>query len=180
MIKGGFLSAKERAALQAVIRHPSETQGVARRANALLLLDDGLSCVEVSKVLYLDDDRVRTWLKHYRLGGLDKLTLFDWHGRSGYLSREQEAELSAHLSGRLYRDRGEVAAHIKASYGMTYSPSGCIIQDAFWRRTSFQTHYSASNTTRRKAAVFGSFWSNATALQSQRAHSDAKRPLIPI
>ena len=35
--------------------HPSETHGVARRANAVLLLDDGLSCVEVAKVLYLDD-----------------------------------------------------------------------------------------------------------------------------
>ncbi len=106
--------------------HPSETHGVARRANAVLLLDDGLSCVEVAKGLYLDDDTVRTWLKRYRAGGLDEMTLFDWHGRSGHLSREQEAELSAHLSQRLYRDTGEVAAHIKATYGVIYSHSGCI------------------------------------------------------
>ena len=58
MIGGGFLSIEERPALEAVMGHPSETHGVARRANAVLLLDDGLSCVEVAKVLYLDDDTV--------------------------------------------------------------------------------------------------------------------------
>ena len=126
MTRGGFLSAKERAALRAVLGHPSETHGVARRVNAILLLDDGLSCAEVAKVLYLDDDTVRTWLKHYRAGGLDELTLFDWHGRPGHLSQAQEAELSAHLGERLYRDTGEVAAHFKATYGVTYSHAGCI------------------------------------------------------
>jgi transposase len=126
MTRGGFLSGKERAALRAVMGHPSETHGVARRANAILLLDDGLSCAEVAKVLYLDDDTVRTWLKRYRVGGLDEMTLFDWHGRPGHLSREQEAELSAHLDERFYRDTSEVAAHIRATYGVTYSHSGCI------------------------------------------------------
>ena len=115
MVRIGFLSASEREQLRAVMRHPSETHGVARRANAILLLDDGLSCAEVAKVLYLDDDTVRTWLKRYRAGGLDELTLFDWHGRSGHLSQAQEAALSAHLDARLYRDTGEVAAHIEAA-----------------------------------------------------------------
>ena len=73
MIRGRFLSAKERTALQAVMRHPSETHGVARRANAILLLDDGLSCADVAKVLYLDDDTVRTWFKRYQAGGLDEI-----------------------------------------------------------------------------------------------------------
>ncbi len=126
MTQGGFLSAKERAALRAVIRHPSETHGVARRANAILLLDKGWSYAEVSEAFYLDDDTVRTWLKRYRAGGLDELTLFDWHGRAGHLSWEQEAELSAHLGARLYRDTGEVASHIQASYGVRYSHSGCL------------------------------------------------------
>ncbi len=126
MTCGGFLSAKERAALKAVLGHPSETHGVARRVNAILLLDKGWSCAAVSAALFLDDDTVRTWLKHYRAGGLDELTLFDWHGRPGHLSQAQEAELSAHLGERLYRDTGEVAAHIKATYGVTYSHAGCI------------------------------------------------------
>ena len=55
MLRGGFLSAKERTALQAVMRHPSEIHGVARRANAILLLDDGWNCAKVAEALYLDD-----------------------------------------------------------------------------------------------------------------------------
>ncbi len=49
MLRGGFLSAKERTALQAVIRHPSEIHGVARRANAILLLDNGWNCAKVAE-----------------------------------------------------------------------------------------------------------------------------------
>ena len=72
MIRDGFLSAEERVAPKAVIRHLKEIHGVARRANAILLLDDGLSCAEIAKVFYLDDDTVRSWCKHYRSGGLDE------------------------------------------------------------------------------------------------------------
>ncbi len=108
------------------MRHPSETHGVARRANAILLLDDGLSCADVAKVLYLDDDTVRTWFKRYQAGGLDEMKVFDWKGRSGDLSREQMAELSARLGERLMRDSGEVAAYIAARWGVVYSPSGCV------------------------------------------------------
>ncbi len=43
MVSGGFLGAQEPAPLKSVIRHPSEAHGVARRANTILQLDDGLS-----------------------------------------------------------------------------------------------------------------------------------------
>ncbi len=39
--------------------------GVARRANAILLLDDGKSCQAIAEFLYLDDDTIR--------GGIVKL-----------------------------------------------------------------------------------------------------------
>ena len=126
MVRGGFLSAKERTALQAVIRHPSEIHGVARRANAILLLDDGWNCAKVAEAFYLDDDTVRTWFKRYQAGGLDAMTGFDWKGRSGDLSRERMAELSARLGERLMRDSGEVAAYIAARWGVVYGHSGCV------------------------------------------------------
>ena len=126
MIRGRFLSAKERTALQAVMRHPSETHGVARRANAILLLDDGWNCAKVAEALYLDDDTVRTWFKRYQAGGLDEMKVFDGKGRSGDLSRERMAELSARLGERLMRDSGEVAAYIAARWGVVYGPSGCV------------------------------------------------------
>ena len=126
MIRGRFLSAKERTALKAVMRHPSEIHGVARRANAILLLDDGWNCAKVAEALYLDDDTVRTWFKRYQAGGLDEMKVFDWKGRSGDLSRERMAELSARLGERLMRDSGEVAAYIAARWGVVYGHSGCV------------------------------------------------------
>ena len=143
MLRGGFLSAKERTALKAVMRHPSETHGVARRANAILLLDDGWNCAKVAEALYLDDDTVRTWFKRYQAGGLDEMKVFDWKGRSGDLSRERMAELSARLGERLMRDSGEVAAYIAARWGVVYGPSGCV---ALLHRLGW-----ASNTSARKA-----------------------------
>ena len=46
--------------------HPSEILGVARRANTILLLDDGWNCAKVAEALCLDHDRVRTWFKRYQ------------------------------------------------------------------------------------------------------------------
>ena len=39
-----------------------------------MLLDDGLTCAKVAKVLYLDDDTVRSRYKHCRSGGIDELS----------------------------------------------------------------------------------------------------------
>jgi DNA-binding NarL/FixJ family response regulator len=33
---------------------------LARRSNALVLLDDGMSCEAIAKVLFLDNDTIRT------------------------------------------------------------------------------------------------------------------------
>ena len=41
------------------MRSQREDHGVARRANAILLLDDGKSCQVIAEFLYLDDDTIR-------------------------------------------------------------------------------------------------------------------------
>ena len=56
MIRRGFLSAAERKELLSWARDGLAEHRLARRANAILLLDDGLSCERVSKVLYLDEN----------------------------------------------------------------------------------------------------------------------------
>jgi transposase len=61
MIRAGFLDPESRRDLIELGRDGS----VARRANALVLLDDGMSCGAVAKVLLLDDDTVRTWYRLY-------------------------------------------------------------------------------------------------------------------
>ena len=68
---------------------------LACHANALPLLDDGLSCEEIAKVLYLDDDTVRGWAKRYGEGGVKGLTRFESGVSASRLSPAQEEALKA-------------------------------------------------------------------------------------
>ena len=68
MIRPGFLSSSERFELEARVRSQREDHGIARRANAILLLDDGKSCQVIAEFLYLDDDTIRGWNKTWWLG----------------------------------------------------------------------------------------------------------------
>ena len=61
MIRGGFLSANDRRALIRLARDGLAEHRVARRANAVILLDEGWSCERVAEALLLDDDTVRDW-----------------------------------------------------------------------------------------------------------------------
>jgi hypothetical protein len=66
MIRGGFLDPQSRRELIELARDGSAAHRLARRANALVLLDDGMSCEAVAKVLLVDDDSIRTWHRLYK------------------------------------------------------------------------------------------------------------------
>ena len=61
MIRPNFLSATNRLELEQCLRRHREEYGIARRANAILLLDKGKPCAEIAEFLYLDDDTIRGW-----------------------------------------------------------------------------------------------------------------------
>src|SRR5258707_10135728 len=71
MIRGGFLSDAERQALTAMARDGLAEHRIARRANAIVLLDKGWSCARVAGALLLDDDTVRGWFQAYETGSCD-------------------------------------------------------------------------------------------------------------
>ena len=127
MIRGGFLSPCQRAELMALLRDGHTEQRVARRAHALLLLDDGWSCETVAKALYLDDDTVRGWRKTYVADGLEGLRRFEGGGSASYLSAEQEARLKAWIAATLPRSTNGIGAWIAKEFGVVYeSRSGLI------------------------------------------------------
>ena len=126
MVQGGFLSGEQRAHLEALVRRPTERHGIARRANAMLLLDDGLSCEAVARVLYLDDDTVRGWHDRFRREGVRALSVFGWKGGASKLTPAQEAELTETLTRRLFPSTAAVMAHIERAYGVAYSKPGAI------------------------------------------------------
>ena len=53
---------------------------LARRANALVLLDEGMSCESIAEVLFLDDDTIRTWYELYQEDGIEGLANFGHEG----------------------------------------------------------------------------------------------------
>jgi hypothetical protein len=78
MIRRGFLDSESRKDLTELARDGSAAHRLARRANALVLLDDGMSCEAVAKVLLLDDDTIRTWYRLYEEDGIEGLASFGY------------------------------------------------------------------------------------------------------
>ncbi len=126
MIRPGFLSSADRLELEACVRRQREDHGIARRANAILLLDDGKSCQEISDFLYLDDDTIRGWHKSYLQDGWDALAFDGWKGGQSRMTQAQEVALCAWLEARFCRSTVEIGAHVAAECGLNYSHSGCI------------------------------------------------------
>ena len=73
MIRSSFLSDDERRHLTAMARRGRVEHRIARRANAIILLDRGMSCEEVASVLLLDDDTIRTWHRRFQEAGVKSL-----------------------------------------------------------------------------------------------------------
>ncbi len=90
-----FLTSDQRAELLKILRQRKSAALVARRAHALLLLDDGKSTGFVARALFLDPDTVRVWLREFRATGLASVDLAACPEREGKLNRDQEAALKA-------------------------------------------------------------------------------------
>jgi transposase len=84
-------------------RDGSAAHRLARRANTLVLLDDGMSYAAVAKVLLIDDDTIRTWYALYQEDGIESLASFGYEGSACRLSDEQQDKLKAWIIETLPR-----------------------------------------------------------------------------
>jgi transposase len=127
MIRGGFLSEQDRKALIALARDNLSAGRVTRRANALVLLDGGMSCQAVAKVLLFDDDTIRDWYDLFERDGVEGLKRFDMGGSSSKMTSEQAEALKVWVTSTLPRSTRRVGAWIKREFGLVYeSRSGLI------------------------------------------------------
>jgi transposase len=127
MIRPGFLDERARGELTRLARDGTVAHRLARRANALVLLDRGLSCAAVAEVLLLDDDTIRTWHKSYAQTGIQSLAEFGYRGSAPRLSQAQQDQLRAWITRTLPRTTREVGAWIEAEFGIVYdSRSGLV------------------------------------------------------
>jgi transposase len=124
---GSFLTVEERQVLIELARDGLAEHRLARRANALILVDQGMSYRQVAKVLLLDDDTIREWRLAFERDGIDGLAGFHYGGRHSFLSAEQEVMLKQWVSDTLPRTTREIGAYIEASFSIRYeSRSGLV------------------------------------------------------
>jgi transposase len=127
MIRAGFLDRESRQDLIELTRDGSAAHRLARRANALVLLDDGMSCASVAKVLYLDDDTIRTWHRLYQEDGIEGLASFGYEGSACRLTAEQRERLTAWITEVLPRTSREIGAWIARECGLEYEGRSGLI-----------------------------------------------------
>ena len=127
MKRQGFLDDGSRRDLIELARDGLAANRLARRANALVLLDGGMTYAAVAKVLLLDDDTVRTWRRLYEEDGIDGLASFGYEGSACRLNEEQQAKLITWITATLPRSTRAVGAWIATEFGVEYqSRSGLI------------------------------------------------------
>lgn len=122
----------------ALARDGSAAHRLARRANALVLLDDGWSCERVAAALFLDDDTIRRWHGLFLEDGLEGLTRFDAGGGAGRLSKMQEAALKSWIAGTLPRSTRQVGAYIAQEFGVVYESRAGLV--ALLHRLGLEYH----------------------------------------
>jgi transposase len=123
---GGFLSEQERLKFRSILKCGSTKQRFARRANAILLLDKGMSCAGVAEVLFLDDDTIRSFYKSYVGGGVEGLERFESGGSSCDLNDEQIKSLVDWVDETHPTTRRIVGAWLKRVFDVSYSKAGLI------------------------------------------------------
>jgi len=127
MIRSGFLDSESRRDLIDLARDGSIAHRLGRRANALVLLDGGMSCAAVAKVLFLDDDTIRTWYHLYQEDGIEGLAGFGHEGGICRLTIGQQDKLKAWITETLPRTTRQIGAWIERECGIDYqSRSGLI------------------------------------------------------
>ena len=100
---------------------------LARRANALLLLDGGMSCATAARVLFIDDDTVRRWYHQYQQDGIEGLATFHHEGGACRLSESQQDQLKTWIIATLPRTAREAGAWVAREYGIEYQTRSGLI-----------------------------------------------------
>ncbi len=103
-------------------RHRNERDGKVRdRIKAILLRDDGLTYVEIARVLFLSDEGVRKQVEDYIQH--EKLEL-ESGGTESKLDVEQTKALITYLEENTYLKVKDIIEYAVSTYSIKYSISG--------------------------------------------------------
>ena len=89
--------------------------------------DDGMSCASIAKVLFVDDDTIRTWYQLYQEDGIEGLASFNHEGGCCRLTVDQQDKLKAWIAATLPRTTRQVGAWIEAEFSIEYQTRSGLI-----------------------------------------------------
>jgi transposase len=127
MSRLGFLDAESRQDLTDLARDGTAAHRLARRANALLLLDDGMDHAAIGKVLLIDEDIIRTWFTLYQQEGIEGLASFGSEASACRLTGEQQDKLTCWITETLPRTTRSIGAWIEKECGIGYQGRAGLI-----------------------------------------------------
>ena len=97
------------------------------RIKAILMLNDGYSCVEIAKILILEEKTIRRWRNGYKTRkNITSFIFYDCRGYSGKLDSETLKTVATYVEENLISDSKQVRLFIQEKYKINYTKSGCI------------------------------------------------------
>lgn len=96
----------------------------ADKLKALLMLDQGFSCVEIGKLLLLDDDTIRQYRNQYLNYGAESLLTDKNKGTQPFLTSSQLLILNIHLENNTYSNSKGIIYWVKEEFSIAYTTSG--------------------------------------------------------
>lgn len=160
-----FLAPEERAVL--LRQHKKERdKRVADRIKAVLLRDDGWTLQAIAEALFLSDEGIREHLSDYLKSGKLKP---ENGGSSSFLNDEQSKQLLEHVDNRLYDKVSEIAAYVKATFGIDYSVRGLT---DFLKRHGFTFHQPCGVPAKADAQAQQAFIEKYEALKAELGKDD--------
>lgn len=96
----------------------------ADRIKAIYSLGTGSSVEDVVKILMLDEETLRNYVKRYQTGGITGLITDNHKGSCSKLTAEELTELDEHLQKNTYLIVEAIISYVEQTYGVLYSVSG--------------------------------------------------------
>jgi len=121
-----ILTDEQRSRFLKIAKSTKEPHGIARKANALILLDRGISANDIAIFLLIDEDTVRKWRDLFLKDGEKDFFLENRGGRQGHLNKIQIKSLIRWVDITVPSTIKHVINFINHSFGVLFSRSGAI------------------------------------------------------
>jgi transposase len=99
------------------------------RIKSILLINEGYSVTEISRILLIEENTVRNWKKRFierKEESLEKWVLDNYKGYAWKLTKEEITLVKEYVEGRIISDSKEVINFIEEKYSKSYKSSGIV------------------------------------------------------